>query len=440
MSSSACHRISPRGYIWVPATIVLLACRAEGACRCEDCQRLDGEAIWAGDEAGDEKLCVVGDLLITERTEADLAALSQVAEVTGSLIIDENPTMRELTGWSTLSRIGGSLSVSNNAGLVKISGFGGLAVVGGGFYVAENPVLGSIAAGDALERLESLEIVLNPRLQELSSLAALTTVSGRLELSTNELLDRVSLPALEQVGSMSLLDCERLATLDVPSLSRVGGDLLVQNSGLSSLAGFPALSRVTGDLLIVENQALLEVELESPWAVSGLMYVNLNENLTRLYAGPEATLSNTTKLTVALNPRLAEIAGFAGVRALAKLRIAENNELLALPAWESLDSLSRLEISHHPVLVVDSGWFPALLRAESVWIYGNSAMNPSLVQALIDRVEVTDVKVGDNGGEQTDFDPCPWLNDQFCDEEFAGLGYRGSGLCASDPGDCTWRG
>ncbi|PCC70657.1 hypothetical protein SAMN02745121_05457 [Nannocystis exedens] len=69
-------------------------------------------------------------------------------------------------------------------------------------------------------------------------------------------------------------------------------------------------------------------------------------------------------------------------------------------------------------------------------MYGNVSLLPATVDSLLARIIVGgDIRVGDNLGEDTVLDPCPWPGDGICDAAQGWLG-RGTELCVIDLEDC----
>ncbi len=120
-----------------------------------------------------------------------------------------------------------------------------------------------------------------PDLADLTALARLRSVSGKLEISGNLSLDDLSgLERLEQVGALSIHDNAGLyQTRGLSSLTEVGDLVVEDNAKLNSLRGLrslsharsvqirnnprlcalgmlPALARVDHDVTVLENRGL----------------------------------------------------------------------------------------------------------------------------------------------------------------------------------------
>ncbi len=140
---------------------------------------------------------------------ADIAALSGVCEITGSLSI--LPPITDLTGLeslqvvggdvgfggrltnldglSGLTTVGGGLYVMGSEALVDLDGLAGLSFVGREVFIEDNPSLISL---DGLAGITSLErglyIGFNRALTDIGGISALTSVGGVLDISHNRSL------------------------------------------------------------------------------------------------------------------------------------------------------------------------------------------------------------------------------------------------------------
>jgi hypothetical protein len=103
--------------------------------------------------------------------------------------------------------------------------------------------------------------------------------------------------------------------------------------------------------------------------------------------------------------------------------------------WSSLEVVTDdgLRIFNNAHLARSGAWFPRLTQVDDLWVFGNTSLTPESAHDLASRLEVkTIARIGDNLGEMTSLDPCPWPGDFVCDEATT----AGTGLCADDPEDC----
>ncbi|MBK7830063.1 hypothetical protein [Nannocystis sp.] len=402
------------------------------------CVGVAGTAVW--DASPDRRLCVLDDLVVEGRTPGELGVLVRVEEVAGSLVIHDNPALKQLPAWPSLVRIGGSLSISANSELGTVQGFPALTELGRGLYVAENPKLATFELGGALTVAGSVFFALNPRLTRIAGLATLEEVEHDVYIGDNAALEVVEMLALAEVrGDLQVANNLSLREAKFSSLRSVAGTWSVaHNSALKSLTGFAALERAWL-VSIDDNSALTELEWTSTFEVVTSLNIVDNERLERVTGGPAVHLAPTTQVTIAGNSVLEDIVGFTGVKSLDGLTIEENAALLAVSGWSGLASISGrgLSIARNPTLTGPDGWFPDLAEASALALFGNASLEPMTVDALLAHVAVEGAtRVGDNKGESTILDPCPWPRDGICDAASGRYG-PGTALCLLDWEDCA---
>lgn len=417
-------------------------CVAMWICGCEPgpegCVGVEGPGLWDAPPSG--RLCVLGDLVVTGRKAEELAALERVEEIAGSLVVHDNPDLKQLPGLPALARIGGVLSISANARLTGIGGFPNLAAVEGGVYVAENLELVDFDLGGPVETTGSVFFGLNPRLKQITGMTALTRVERDLYVGANAVLEALEFPALAGIeGDLNVSHNPALRGVVFPALREVTGAWsVVGNPALESLAGFAPLERV-GSASIADNAALAEVVWSDAFEARSTLEIVDNERLERIAGHPAVRLPATARVTIARNAALRDIEGFAGVVFLGELEIEENMTLLEISGWSALIGVGGggLTIARNPALTGPGGWFSALETASDVAIFGNSSLEPEVVDSMLGHVEVEGAtRVGDNKGESTLLDPCPWPRDGVCDGTTGKYG-PGTGLCLLDWEDCA---
>jgi len=190
----------------------------------------------------------------------DLSPLNQIEIVGQSLYFYNNPLLTSLDGLENLFFIGGELDIRNNSALTDISAFSdlihavGVEIVnnsmlpnleglenlnGLGYLVIENnPLLSSL--GDNLlneESLNSLEIVYNDALKNLTGLEGITNVQGIVNIIGNSALTDLS-------------GLENLAYVETINIKN--------NNALNNLNGLQNLTDIRF-LLVVENNSDLAI-------------------------------------------------------------------------------------------------------------------------------------------------------------------------------------
>ena len=420
------------------ALLALAAGIVPGGCGDESaCSSITDAALWTDPPSG--PLCVLGDLSVVGRRPDELAVLTQVEAVEGSIVIHDNPALVDLPRWPALTRVGASLSISANPALTTVRGFPALTQLGEALYVAENPALVELRFADGVSAVGDVFIALNPRLTMLEGLAALESVDGDILLSYNDTLEDVPFPALAEVhGSLRLEGNALLRSVTMPVLRTIGeGWDIVNEDARDSLADFASLKRV-GWATIEEIPNIKRIEWPANLEVVRMLYIAENDGLEELTGAASAARETSTEWRIVDNPSLARITGFVGTTRIADLTIEENGALAELSAWPDLVRISRdLRVLRNPVLAVPAALFPELTTAKDMWIFENRALAPAIADDLRGRVVVETIpRIGDNAGEDTALAPCPWPGDYICDAAKVSQGIA-SQLCAKDPEDCS---
>ncbi len=401
------------------------------SCVCEDCSVFTGESIWTAPRRGN--LCVSGDLVIQGRTRDELGIIGSIAEITGSLVVHDNPSLTELPVFPQLARIGGSISISDHESLAQIHGFPALADIEGGLYVGENEQLASVQLGNKVRSLKFLSLVLNPMLTTLAGFDQVDTVAGALTVRRNPRLTTLRFPQLVISWAVAVGENEVLATLELPALREVANSLNINGNPILRDVHDLMNLEVVGTVSIAANQSLESIDIHGPWAGLGLFTVADNLQLRGITGSPQTIFSANASLSIRSNPALRTMSGFAGVPAASSLNLSHNPNLETMPTWPGLTNLWSLTLVDNEQLEAPSAWLPQLRAIERLSIFRNPALASEAVDDLLAAVKVHGTtKVGNNGGEFMPLDPCPWLNDYYCDEDQP----DGSGLCVEDEDDC----
>lgn len=377
---------------------------------------------------------VCGDLIVTGRRSQEMEVLRRLEAVGGSLIVETNPELTEIPELPALALIGGALSISDNPELSHIHGFPALVTVGGGVYVGENPALTSFALGGELTSARSLFLTLNPRLREFH--CQLVAVDTSLTVTHNSSLEVLEMPAMIEVpGNLYVTANMALRELEFPALRGVGGAwYITDNASLPALTGFPVLEHAA-DVQVSGNPELRELTFAGGFIESRSVAVFDNERLERLAGGPEVRFSEGANVYVYSNPSLKAVDGFSDVIYLDRLTFEDHEQLVEITGFAALTRVSNLKIIDNAALTGPRGWLPRLEYADEVSIYRNPSLPPSTVDDLLNHLTVEEPpRIGDNMGQSTALDPCPWPSDGRCDAFTPDGG--GTGLCASDPEDC----
>jgi hypothetical protein len=230
-----------------------------------------------------------GSLVIVDNPMlADISGLSALTHVGGNgygaypgLHITNNPQLTSLDGLNRLTTNGGILIIQNNARLENIDGLSSLAKVGAPYpsgtsvVLTQNPVLKNIHGFRSITYLGGdLSITYNDSLKDLHGLDSLTHVGGSeggsLEIANNQSLESLhGLDALESLeGRATWLDIEhnpKLLNLDgLEKLRTFGGPpptaiTVAHNASLrhaDALSGITLLYTPDPRLYVVDNPNL----------------------------------------------------------------------------------------------------------------------------------------------------------------------------------------
>jgi Receptor L domain len=141
-----------------------------------------------------------------------------------------------------------------------------------------------------------------PDLTDLSALAQLRSVAGKLEISGNSQLDDLSgLEQLEQVGALSIHDNADLDDLSGLQNLRAASSVVISNNGeLGTLRGLEGLTRV--ERLVIDHNGLYQTRGLSNLTEVGDLVVEANVKLNSLRGLP--SLSHARSVQIRNNPRL----------------------------------------------------------------------------------------------------------------------------------------
>lgn len=275
--------------------------------------------------------CVDGDVLVAGTTATTLA-LSDLAIVTGDLVIAGNDALRSLDGLEKLREVGGIIHIQVNDSLVDIGALGGLKRVDEISIVGNDALLDLTGLETFVDLHASLTIKSNASLRSLAGLDSLVTsnrtitVRGNrsltnvdalrslravtlIDISGNSALTRLSLTSLEKVDvRLNVQGNASLATVELPGLSTVGDFVRFETNPRLTALWLPNLV-VTGSLIVNDNPSL--VGLEAPnlvFVTAGIEMMNMAALTTARF---NALSSIGTNLFIREVPALSSFTGFA---------------------------------------------------------------------------------------------------------------------------------
>lgn len=163
----------------------------DGAVDCDDDDLVDGERLENVEETDFATVCsgmctlrVVGDVEISHQNNEvvslidDLSGLWCITEVTGSVIVFNNPRLTTLAGLHNLRTVGDNLVVQACDNLIDLRGLDSVQSAAGGLGISENHSLTSLDGLDGLRSVGCIGIDDNDMLVDVTALYGLTSVSG----------------------------------------------------------------------------------------------------------------------------------------------------------------------------------------------------------------------------------------------------------------------
>ena len=248
----------------------------------------------------------VGDITVTTQAEVDTLknTLAGKTKITGNLTLGDTSgnaqsDITDLTPLSNIIEVMGNVIIQQNAQLVNLNGLNNLQTIGGAF-----------------------EVHVNGQLTTLGDFTNLKKIKGYFNVNENDRLTTLDFPFLQTIGEyFNVNKNDRLTTLDFPELQSIGINFSVNNNAqLTTLGNFSALENIgsgttyvpslgkdtTNVSMVVENNTrlsdcyvLTEFLPGGTHAVSGGIYINNNASvcsnqntfINTIYRGDDITVS-----------------------------------------------------------------------------------------------------------------------------------------------------
>jgi hypothetical protein len=280
------------------------------------------------------KFDTIRELRILASDLEDLSGLECVTHVE-NLYVDENDSLRTLSGLDNLVRVGPldsdqpadeEIAIRDNSALESLSGLDALEEVYASFYIVRNDALRNINDLDSLRIVDhTLEVSDNEALEEIYGLTAYEgmdyegePIGGELVIERNPRLTTVDLGADVVVQGLRVSDNRWLSSVDL-HLSSVWRTYEISNNPL--LAELPGvrIGEELDELLIANNDSLVSLR------------------------GFESGPSRFGHVHIVDNEVLPSLRWLWGVRSVSWLRIENNPTLLTLDDIGSLDQLETLD-------------------------------------------------------------------------------------------------
>lgn len=229
---------------------------------------------------------IISGLVIEGSDITDLTPLSNISEVLGNIIIQNNTVLENLQGLENLvSYSGEELIISNNPELTSIEGLSNLVNAASDintFVKVENN-----SSLNSLEGLQSVDfssigevyIVNNDALENLIGLEHVSFVFS-LILSDNENLTSLSgLDNYNEGMDLTLNNNPNLTTVNLPSFETIHYLTISNNTLLENISGLSSLQNVFVGISIVNNDSLINLEgLNGVDLSSGIDDLNITDN------------------------------------------------------------------------------------------------------------------------------------------------------------------
>jgi hypothetical protein len=255
-----------------------------------------------------------------------LAPLAGLKEVVYNLTVNPTFAGAGLAELEVLDHVGGTLQIGaaphlETAALPALKSAGAIVLQNTATIVVELPELAGVSKQLSLNcPLFQLRL---PNLQRVGGTLTLTTSSASITS-----LDKVSLPALEEAGSITISAFPNVTKIDLPQLKKSGGLRCTSMSKLSLIYA-PLLEEVTGSVYLTGLAALAEVELPA-LKQAGEIYI-ATCSLLRLLGFPKLTDVTTLNLQ---SPPVSSLAGFVSLQTAGTVTLYNLKELnkIAFPA------------------------------------------------------------------------------------------------------------
>ena len=249
-----------------------------------------------------------GDVLtqnVTIHSNAEVAALANIVEITGTLIIDEHALLEDgEISFPALRHIDNNLMVLDNR-YVSVLHLPKLEAVGAYVTIARNARLQTLDTPVLNQTGRSIFIGDNPMLTDLAQLRLLSQIGGNYAVVRNAALASLPTPAGWIGGVLDIEDNPSLASLDVDALDHLD-EAFIYHNGITeltlSVSKIVSSTAVIDRLVVMNNPVLTRLQVLVDQAGS----VQLTGNAALVHA--LVTLDAVTgDLFVQGNPELADL-------------------------------------------------------------------------------------------------------------------------------------
>jgi len=299
--------------------------------------------------------------------------------------IMNNSGLESLFGLNNLEKTRGDAYIVNNDNLTNLEGLNSyVAASAGELRIQECDNLLSLSGLENLEGIsDSLIIMLNPQLNDISSLSNLIFIERRIHILYNN-----SLPNLNGLGGITSLEGITLEsnnnltnTSGIGNLTSVTDVIeIMNNDSLNDLSGFQNIDYVY-HLKLENNNSLTDLQgLSGFTTIGGLLDVNNNSNLISL-SGIN-NLSSLNRIEIQSNNSLINLEGLNGLTNINDMIIYGNESLTSLTGLENLSELEgHININSNPILADFCSLYNLFSNGSiGIWQYAseNNLENPSI--------------------------------------------------------------
>ncbi|MFW7381122.1 MAG: hypothetical protein ACOH5I_20070 [Oligoflexus sp.] len=328
--------------------------------------------------------------VITDRIEiqknpslTSVTSLGNTSELFGPIMINENPSLTDLSGFQSLKSIlAGDLMIQKNEALTTLDGFENLAAINGSLSIGgnsslqtleglrtlkklsmlsltDNPMLSSIAAFSNLSGLSDLVLYRNHSLTDLDGFTVPETMEGRIDIVGNEKLEALTaLTTLKKLeGKLNLSG--NLALNDLSALKQLEalGELEIRNSrALSDLSGFDSLQSVANHFMVINNENIKILDgFNRLTEVGGSFYLGANSAVEAITGFAELAAVNGRYLHIDSLPSLIKIQGFQKLTTIVgDFKITQNPKLKDISGFGQLRDIGKSLVIDSPDIVATS--------------------------------------------------------------------------------------
>ena len=331
---------------------------------------------------------ILGDLIIgldnMPSDIFDLSNLTNIKIIHGNLIIQQNPLLVSLNGLSNLENIDKDLLILDNENLINLEGLDNLLAIGDRFAIRENDNLFDLKGIENLDKVNRVDIRLNPQLNNLDAINNINGTGGVLKellIVSNDNLVRIS----TEDNPLKIISCEysyihsngKLANLHglnlLENTKQIGTDYelkISDNEGLVSVDGLENLDSV-GFFWLEDNINLTDIQGISNLKASGIFRIENSPKLQTLL--PLKNMNSCSFLNLK-NLGIENLNGLENILELEAFTIKDNQDLLTLDGTENLNSSVYFVIDNNTKLI-DLKALSNLKKCEELNIVKNGIKN-----------------------------------------------------------------